>query len=109
MLDVHVAMESLSVDEMPVIITMSEFMRRMKDMAATGGGGFPMMGGMPDQYSVSVNANHPITQKIIAAKSAKKKEDLARQAFDLALLSQDMLSGNKLSEFIARSVKIIEK
>ncbi len=100
---------SLPVDEMPVVITMSEFMRRMKDMAATGGGGFPMMGGMPDQYNVTVNANHPITQKILAAKTAKKKETLAKQAFDLALLSQDMLSGNKLSEFIERSVKIIAK
>jgi molecular chaperone HtpG len=104
-----VTVDSLSVDEMPVIITMSEFMRRMKDMAATGGGGFPMMGGMPDQYSVSVNANHEITKKILASKTAKKKETLARQAFDLALLSQDMLSGNKLSEFIERSVKIIAK
>ena len=103
-----VSIDSLSVDEMPVIITMSEFMRRMKDMAATGGG-MPMMGGMPDQYNVSVNANHEITKKILAAKTAKKKETLARQAFDLALLSQDMLSGNKLSEFIERSVKIIAK
>jgi molecular chaperone HtpG len=104
-----VTVESLSVDEMPVILTMSEFMRRMKDMAATGGGGFPMMGGMPDRYDVTVNANHPITQKIIAAKTEKKKETLAQQAFDLALLSQDMLSGAKLSAFIERSVGIIAK
>jgi molecular chaperone HtpG len=104
-----VTVASQSVDDMPVVITMSEFMRRMKDMAATGGGGMPMMGGMPDQYNVTVNANHPITQKILAAKTAKKRETLARQAFDLALLSQDMLSGNKLSEFIERSVKIIAK
>ena len=105
-----VSVASHSVDEMPVVITMSEFMRRMKDMAATGGGGgFPMMGGMPDQYSVTVNANHPITQKILAAKTDKKKEALALQAFDLALLSQDMLTGAKLSEFIERSVKIIAK
>jgi len=100
---------SQSTDEMPVVITMSEFMRRMKDMSATGGGGFPMMGSMPDQYNVTINANHPITQKILDAKTSKKKEGLARQAFDLALLSQDMLSGNKLSEFIERSVKIIAK
>ena len=100
---------SQSTDEMPVVITMSEFMRRMKDMSATGGGGFPMMGSMPDQYNVTINANHPITQKILDAKTSKKKEGLARQAFDLALLSQDMLSGNKLSEFIERSVKIITK
>jgi len=104
------AVESQSTDEMPVVITMSEFMRRMKDMSATGGGGgFPMMGGMPDQYNVTINANHSITQKILDAKTSKKKEALARQTFDLALLSQDMLSGNKLSEFIERSVKIIAK
>jgi molecular chaperone HtpG len=104
-----VSVASHSVDEMPVVITMSEFMRRMKDMAATGGGGFPMMGGMPDQYNVTINANHPITQKIIAAKTDKKKEGLAKQAYDLALLSQDMLSGASLSDFIERSVKIIAK
>ncbi|MEN8248837.1 MAG: molecular chaperone HtpG [Bacteroidota bacterium] len=104
-----VAVASHAVDDMPVIITMSEFMRRMKDMSATGGGGFPMMGGMPDQYTVTVNGNHPITQKIMEAKTDKKKQTLAKQAFDLALLSQNMLSGSQLTEFIERSVKIIAK
>jgi len=105
-----VSLGSHGVDDLPVVITMSEFMRRMKDMSATGGGGgFSMMGGMPDQYNVTVNANHPVTQKILAAKTSAKKEALAKQVFDLALLSQNMLSGSKLSEFIERSVKIIAK
>ena len=103
-----VTVESQPIDEMPVVITMSEFMRRMKDMAATGGGGgFNMMGGMPDQYNVVVNANHPIVSKILKAKSQEKKEGLAKQTFDLGMLSQDMLSGNELTNFINRSVEYI--
>jgi molecular chaperone HtpG len=102
--NMSITVESQPVDEMPVIITMSEFMRRMKDMAATGGGGFNMMGNMPDQYNVAINANHPIVSKILKAKSKKKKEELAKQTFDLAMLSQDMLTGNDLTSFIKRSV-----
>jgi molecular chaperone HtpG len=103
-----VTVESQPIDEMPVVITMSEFMRRMKDMAATGGGGgFNMMGGMPDQYNVVINANHPIVNKILKAKSQEKKEGLAKQTFDLAMLSQDMLTGNELTNFINRSVAYI--
>jgi len=104
-----VTVESLAVDEMPVVITMSEFMRRMKDMAATGGGGFPMMGGMPDNYNVAINANHPVIDKIVQAKTSKKKETLAKQAYDLAMLSQDMLSGSSLTDFIGRSVTLLSK
>lgn len=104
-----VTVESQGVDEMPVVITMSEFMRRMKDMAATGGGGFPMMGGMPDSYSVSVNANHSIVSKILKAKKEKEQTTLAKQAFDLAMLSQNMLSGKDLTDFIERSVHLITK
>jgi len=74
-----VAVESQSPDEMPVIITMSEFMRRMKDMSKTGGGGFAMMGGMPDQYNVSINANHALVGKLLKAKSKEKKAQLAKQ------------------------------
>jgi len=103
-----VSVESLSTDELPVVITVPEFMRRMKDMAKTGGG-MAMMGGMPDQYQVSVNANHPIVQKIINAKKQPTKEKYAKQAFDLALLSQGMLEGRSLTEFINRSVDILAK
>ena len=102
-----VAMESQSVDEMPVVITMSEFMRRMKDMAETGGGGFPMMGGMPDSYNVAVNANHTVIAKILKAKKEEEQNSIAKQAFDLAMLSQNMLSGKDLTNFIERSIGLM--
>lgn len=101
-----VNVESLAADEMPVIVTMPEFMRRMKDMQKQGGGGMMMMGDMPDQYTVAVNANHPLVSKILKAKKAENKEQLARQAYDLALLSQGLLEGAALTSFIKRSVQI---
>ena len=102
-----VTVESLSPDEMPVTITLPEFMRRMKDMAASGGGGFAMMGQMPDQYSVAVNANHPLTGKILKAEGEEQQTQLAKQAVDLAKLSQNMLTGADLTHFIERSVEMV--
>lgn len=102
---VMLSVEALSADELPVTITESEFMRRMKDMAQMGGG-MPFMGGMGDQQSVTINANHPLATKILNARKAEKKNDLARQAYDLALLSQGMLKGEALANFINRSVEL---
>jgi molecular chaperone HtpG len=103
-----VTVESLSPDEFPVVITMSEFMRRMKDMAKTGGGGgFNFMGSMPDNYSVAINGNHTIIQKILKADAEDQKVKLAKQSFDLALLSQNMLTGADLTSFIKRSVELV--
>ena len=102
-----ISVESMSPDELPVTITLPEFMRRMKDMAAAGGGGFMMMGQMPDQYSVAVNANHSLIGKILRAKSEDKKERLAKQALDLAKLSQNILTGTDLTNFIKRSVELV--
>jgi molecular chaperone HtpG len=102
-----VSIASLSPDQMPVVITMSEWMRRMKDMAKTGGGGFGFMGGMPDSYSVSINGNHAVTQKILKADGEEKQVMLAKQAYDLALLSQNMLTGADLTNFIKRSVDLV--
>jgi len=102
-----VAVESLSPDEFPVVITMSEFMRRMKDMAKMGGGGYAFMGSMPDQYAVAVNGNHTIVQKLLRAEGDEQKIKLAKQAFDLALLSQNMLTGADLTNFIKRSVELV--
>jgi len=102
-----VAVESLSPDDLPVVVTMSEFMRRMKDMAKTGGGGYAFMGAMPDNYNVAVNGNHPITQKILKAQSEEEKARLAKQAYDLALLSQNMLTGADLTSFIKRSIELV--
>lgn len=102
------AVESLSPDELPVIVTMSEWMRRMKDMAKTGGGGmYGFMGTMPDNYNVAINGNHGIAQKILKAETEEQKIKLAKQAYDLALLSQNMLTGADLTSFIKRSVEMV--
>ncbi|MGV3639690.1 MAG: molecular chaperone HtpG, partial [Adhaeribacter sp.] len=77
----QVNVEPLSPNDPPVVITMPEFMRRMKDMQRTGGGGMMFMGNLPDSYNVSVNANHPISQRILKARE-ESKEKIAKQAFD---------------------------
>lgn len=102
------AIESLSPNDLPVTITMSEWMRRMKDMARTGGGGgMSFMGSMPDNYNVAINGNHPIIQKILKAETDDQKSKLAKQSYDLGLLSQSMLTGADLTSFIKRSVELV--
>ncbi|MFN8335196.1 MAG: molecular chaperone HtpG [Cyclobacteriaceae bacterium] len=105
--NMNITVESLAPDELPVIITMSEFMRRMKDMAKMGGGGYAFMGSMPDQYAVAINGNHAIVQKILKAETDEQKATLAKQAFDLGLLSQNMLTGADLTNFIKRSITLV--
>jgi molecular chaperone HtpG len=102
-----VVVEPMSPDEFPVVITMSEFMRRMKDMAKVGGGGYPFMGTMPDAYSVALNGNHALMQRIVKAETEEQKIKLAKQAYDLALLSQNMLTGPDLTSFIKRSLEFV--
>ncbi|MFK7899614.1 MAG: molecular chaperone HtpG [Cyclobacteriaceae bacterium] len=105
---VTVAIESLSSEDLPATISMPEFIRRMKDMQASGGGGaMAMMGGFPDQYNLSVNGNHPLVQKILAATKQENKESLVNQVYDLALLSQGMLKGDSLSKFVNRSIELV--
>ena len=102
-----VALEAMSVDELPVSIMLPEFMRRMKDMsAAGGGGGMSFMGAMPEIYNVVVNSNHPAVQKILNESSDETQTRIAKQVFDLALLSQGMLTGKELTDFIRRSVEL---
>jgi molecular chaperone HtpG len=101
------AVESMAPSDLPVLVTMSEWMRRMKDMAKTGGGGYAFMGSMPDSYNVTVNANHGIVQKILKAENDDQKVKLAKQAYDLALLSQNLLTGADLTSFIKRSVELV--
>lgn len=101
-----VNVEAMSPDDLPVVITLPEFMRRMKDMSAMGGG-MAMMGNMPDAYTASVNGNHPLVGKILKAKTEEEKLDLARQAFDLAKLSQNLLTGPELTAFIRRSLDLV--
>ncbi len=103
---VTVNVEALSGDELPVVITFPEFIRRMIDMQATSGQK-SMFGEMPMMYTVSVNANHPLVGKILADEEAGEQGKLARQLYDLALLSQGMLSGGGLTEFIRRTVSTL--
>ena len=100
-----VEIESLSSEELPVTITMEEWMRRMKDMARLGGGGMGFYGSLPDNYKVAVNGNHKLISRILQA-DASHQTELAKQAFDLALLSQGMLKGADLTAFVERSVKV---
>ena len=96
----------LNPEELPVTVTMDEFMRRMKDMAAMGGGmGF--YGNMPDSYKVAINGNHKLIGKILAAEDVEAQATLAKQAIDLALLAQGMLTGAELTAFVSRSVELI--
>ena len=103
-----VQIENMSSDEYPVIITQSEFMRRMKEQQQLGGGGMQMFGNMPDSYNLAINSNHKIIEKIISEKSKKKRSGLIKQMLDLAFLSQGMLKGEELTKFISRSVELLK-
>jgi len=101
-----VEVEALNEAELPVTITMEEWMRRMKDMAKMGGGGMSFYGSLPDSYKVAVNGNHKLINRILSA-SGDEQTQLAKQAFDLALLSQGLLKGADLTAFVERSVNLI--
>ncbi|GAA5029689.1 chaperone protein HtpG [Marivirga lumbricoides] len=103
-----IGIEALSPEELPVTITLPEFMRRMKDMAQTGGGGMPFMGNMPDQFNLTINGNHKLAGKILKETDEAKQKAIAKQGYDLALLSQNMLNGKDLTQFISRSVEMMD-
>lgn len=104
--NMKVEIESLSAEEFPVTITMEEWMRRMKDMARMGGGGMNLYGSFPDSYKVAINGNHKLINRILQA-DGDQQTALAKQAYDLALLSQGMLKGADLTAFVERSVNMI--
>lgn len=99
----HVEIESLPTEAMPVTITVEEWMRRMKDMSKMGGG-MSFYGNMPDSYKVSINANHKLVEKILQADEGDQTK-IAKHAYDLALLAQGMLKGADLTAFVERSVE----
>ena len=74
-------------------------MRRIKDMNKVGGGGMGINGAMPDMFNLFVNSNHPLVGKILAETDIAKQIEIAKQATDIALLSQNMLKGEKLTKF----------
>ncbi|TGN24512.1 molecular chaperone HtpG [Empedobacter tilapiae] len=103
-----IQLEDLSGTDAPFIITQSEFMRRMKDMQASGGAGMFGMGNFPEIYNVVVNTNSDLATEILAKDSKEEKEALINQALDLAKLSQGLLKGKELTNFINRSFKNIK-
>lgn len=104
--NMKVEVESVASDELPVTVTMDELSRRMKEMAEMNGG-MSMFGAMPENYKVGVNANHELIGRILKANSDDDKVRIARHAYDLALLSQDMLKGEDLTNFLNRSVQMM--
>lgn len=108
-LHLNVEIKGLSKESPPVIATRPEQMRRMKDMAAAGGGMASWYANMPDEVNLTVNGNHSIFKDILADGEKEKQEKMVRNLADLALLSQGLLSGNRLTQFINRSVELLEK
>jgi len=102
----QVEIVGLNPEEFPVTVTMDEFMRRMKDMAQMGGG-MSFYGNMPDSYKVAINGNHKLVNRILQTEDETEQGALAKQAVDLALLSQGMLTGADLTAFVNRSVELI--
>ena len=100
--------ESLSEKESPFLITQNEFMRRMKDMSALGGGGYGFMGEMPENYNLVVNSNNPLIGRLLIEPDGAKQAGIIKQLFDLALLSQNMLKGKDLADFITNSLAKVE-
>ncbi len=104
-----VQLEDLDSTDAPFTITQPEFMRRMKDMQATGGGGMFGMGGFPEMYNLVVNSNSEFANQILKTENTEEKEGLIKHALDLAKLSQNLLKGKDLTDFIQRSYKQLEK
>ena len=101
-----VQFESMSENDQPMIITQSEFMRRMKEQQMAGGGN--MFGMMPEMYNLVVNSNHALIGEIVNEKDDNRKKELVSQVVDLAMLSQNMLKGEAMNKFIQRSIKLIK-
>ena len=107
-LHVTVEVKGLSTDAAPVVATRPEFMRRMKDMAGVGGGMTAFYATMPDEVTLTVNGNHPIYQTLLKEADVEKQGKQIRSLADLALLSQGLLKGAELTNFINRSVDLMK-
>jgi molecular chaperone HtpG len=104
----NVQLEALDSNAAPFIITQPEFMRRMKEMSQSGGGGMFGMGNMPDMYNLVVNTNSELATNILNSKDKLIQENLVKQALDLAKLSQNLLKGEELTAFVKRSFELIK-
>ena len=103
-----VMLESLESDDQPMLITQSEFMRRYREMAQTSGGGMGFYGEMPENYNLVVNVNHPLVAAVLAETDGEKQKQLVHQLTDLALLSNGLLKGESLTQFVQRSLEMIK-
>ncbi len=103
----QVQFENMSENDRPMIVTQSEFMRRMKEQQMTGGG--QMFGQLPEMYNLVVNGNHPLVSGIMAQKDENTKKTMISQLVDLAMLSQNLLKGEAMSKFISRSMDMIKE
>src|SRR5665213_1434874 len=106
-LHITIDVRGLNPDALPVVATRPEFMRRMKDMAALNGGMGAFYASMPDEVTLTVNGNHPIYKTVLGESDGDKQQKLVHNLADLALLSQGLLNGNELTNFIQRSVELI--
>ena len=104
-----VQLEDLGSEDAPFVITQPEFMRRMKDMQATGGGGMFGMGGFPEMYNLVVNANSDFANDLLKSEDSEVKNAKIKYALDLAKLSQNLLKGKELTDFIQNSYKNLNK
>ena len=103
-----VQLEAMDSNASPFMITQPEFMRRMKEMSASGGGGNGMFGNFPDMYNLVVNSNHELASTILNSTDKTQQEALVKQALDLAKLSQNLLKGEELTAFVKRSFELIK-
>jgi molecular chaperone HtpG len=103
-----VQLEAMDSQAAPFIITQPEFMRRMKEMSQSGGGGMFGMGNMPEMYNLVVNTNSDLASNILNTEDKTVQENLVKQALDLAKLSQNLLKGEELTAFVKRSFDLIK-
>jgi molecular chaperone HtpG len=103
-----VQLEAMDSQAAPFMITQPEFMRRMKEMSQTGGGGMFGMGNFPEMYNLVVNSNSELATQILNNEDAGVQERLVKQALDLAKLSQGLLKGEELTSFVKRSFELIK-
>ena len=103
-----VQLEAMDSQAAPFIITQPEFMRRMKEMSQSGGGGMFGMGNMPEMYNLVVNTNSDLATNILNTQDKSAQESLVKQALDLAKLSQNLLKGEELTAFVKRSFDLIK-
>ena len=102
-----VEFKNMSENDLPVMITRPEFMRRMKDMSALGGSGMMGMDNLPDSFNLVVNTNHKLIYKMATEENEEERKKTAKQLTDLAMLSQNLLKGEALTGFIKRSVELL--